>query len=228
MMVPCIEPDPGDSPLRQRAGGNHGSAAAGPREGRPAEEGSSMKSVCVFCGSSLGVRNIYGEAARRLGYGLAEDGIDIVYGGGGTGLMGELAASALAAGGRVTGVIPAVLAEREGVQAGLTALHVVADFCERKRMMAELAEGFIALPGGYGTLEEILEVLSRADLGLHRKPCGLLDVAGFFQPLLDLLDDAVAAGFLRRESRNQICVKRRPEELIAAIRTYGTQDKEKK
>ncbi len=179
-----------------------------------------MKSVCVFCGSSLGVQDIYRASAHRLAVGLAERGIGIVYGGGGVGLMGEVATAALALGGRVTGVMPKHLVDKEIAPPGLTTLHVVADIHARKKMMAELAEGFIALPGGYGTLEEMLEALSWADLGLHHKPCGLLDVAGFFQPFLEFLDGSVSAGFLRLESRNLLCVKSKPDELIDALSSY--------
>jgi uncharacterized protein (TIGR00730 family) len=179
-----------------------------------------MKSVCVFCGSSPGARAIYRRSARGLAAGLAARGIGIVYGGGDVGLMGEVATAALKAGGRVTGVIPEYMAEEGKALRGLTALHVVPDIHARKRMMAELAEGFIALPGGYGTLEEISEALSWAELGLHSKPCGILDVAGFYQLFLDFLDDAVAAGFLRSGSRKLLCVKPDPEELIEALCTY--------
>ncbi len=179
-----------------------------------------MKTVCVFCGSSPGAQDIYRASARRLAAGLVERNIGIVYGGGRAGLMGELAASALEAGGRVTGVIPEHLVKERSVQPGLTALHVVADMHVRKKMMADLADGFIALPGGYGTLEEMLEALSWAELGLHCKPCGLLDVAGFYQPFLEFLDDAVAEGFLRPESRNLLCVKCSPDELIEALCSY--------
>lgn len=186
-----------------------------------------MKTVCVFCGSSPGARDIYRTSARRLAAELVERNIGIVYGGGSEGLMGALAAEALEAGGRVTGVIPEHIMEHESAQPGLTALHVVADIHARKKKMAELAEGFIALPGGYGTLEEILEALSWADLGLHRKPCGLLDVAGFYQPFLEFLDHAVAVGFLRLKSRNLLCAKSKPHELIDALCSHGLEASEK-
>jgi len=176
-----------------------------------------MKSVCVFCGSSERVGKVYRSAARRLGAGLAERGIDIVYGGGAEGLMGVLAKAALAAGGRVIGVLPEQLAEKEGALPGLTTLHITSDLPSRKKLMAELAEGFIALPGGYGTLEELLTVVSWAELGLHNKPCGLLDTADYYQLFLDFLDDAVAAGFLKRKSRNLLYVEQKPEELIEAL-----------
>jgi uncharacterized protein (TIGR00730 family) len=180
-----------------------------------------MKTVCVFCASSPGARDIYRTSARRLAAELVERNIGIVYGGGRAGLMGELAAEALEAGGRVTGVIPEHLMERESALPGLTALHVVPDIHARKKLMSELAEGFIALPGGFGTLEEMMEALSWAELGLHCKPCGLLDVAGFYQLFLDFLDDAVAAGFLRRQSRNLLYVERKPYELVDALCSHG-------
>src|SRR5512142_817811 len=160
-----------------------------------------MKRVCVFCGSSVGVNPEYARMARRLGGALARRGMGLVYGGGGIGLMGAVADAALDAGGEVVGVIPRALQLRELAHANLTALHVVGSMHERKAKMAELSHAFVALPGGMGTLEELAEILTWAQLGLHQKPCGLLDVAGYYQPLVGFFDRAVAEGFLKPEHR---------------------------
>lgn len=179
-----------------------------------------MNSCCVFCGSSPGARSEYVEQAAALGRELAERGILLVYGGATVGLMGRVADAALAAGGAVVGVIPRALAEKEVVHEGLTELHVVESMHERKSLMAELAEGFIALPGGMGTFEELLEMLTWAQLGVHRRPCGLLDVAGYYQPLLAMLDRAVEERFLRPEHRRLLLVDRRPRELLDRMADY--------
>ena len=150
-----------------------------------------MRRVCVFCGASDGRDPRYIEAARAVGTGLAGRGIEVVYGGSRVGLMGAVADGALAAGGRVIGVIPAGLVDRELAHHGVTDLRIVATLHERKALMAELSDGFIALPGGLGTLEELTEVLSWAQLGLHTKPVGVLDVGGYFGPFIALLDHAV-------------------------------------
>ncbi len=138
-----------------------------------------MKSVCVFCGSSEGSRPVYAEAARHMGEEIARRGLRLIYGGGKVGLMGAVANSALAAGGEVVGVIPDALVSKEIGHEGLAELHVVGSMHERKKMMADLSDGFVALPEGYGTFEEFLEVLSWAQLSIHKKPCALLDVAGY-------------------------------------------------
>lgn len=153
--------------------------------------------LCVFCGSSNGSHPAYTTAARALAGLLAARGIEIVYGGGNIGLMGAVADAALAAGGRVTGVIPHALVARELAHPGLTALHVVESMHARKALMAELSDGFIALPGGFGTLEEFCEVVTWTQLGVHAKPCGLLNVEGFYDGLLAFLAHALAEGFLR-------------------------------
>ncbi len=173
-----------------------------------------MKRVCVFCGSSPGKSPVYLEAARRTGRTLARRGIGLVYGGGGTGLMGAVADAALEAGGEVVGVIPRALQLRELAHPGLTTLHVVGSMHERKAKMAELAHGFVALPGGMGTLEEFTEILTWAQLGLHERPCGLLDVAGYWRPLVALLDHAEAEGFLRPEHRRLVLVADDPDALV--------------
>ncbi len=155
-----------------------------------------MRRLCVFCGSNVGVREAYAASARLLGAALARRGTGLVYGGGSVGLMGVLADAALAAGGEVIGVIPRALATREIAHHGLSELRVVGSMHERKALMAELADGFVALPGGLGTLEELLEVVTWAQLGLHAKPIALLNVAGYFDRLLALVDHGIAERFI--------------------------------
>jgi uncharacterized protein (TIGR00730 family) len=171
--------------------------------------------VCVFCGSAAGSRPAYLEVARELGRSLAEVGVGVVYGGASIGLMGELADSALASGGEVIGVIPRSLLAREIAHAGLTELHVVDTMHERKALMAELSDAIVALPGGAGTLDELFETLTWRQLGLHAKPIVLLDVDGFFDPLLALADHLVAEGFVRREFRPVLEVEREVAALVA-------------
>jgi len=173
-----------------------------------------MRRVCVFCGSSPGRDPAHAEAARALGTLAARRGLGLVYGGGHIGLMGVLADAALAGGGEVLGVIPEKLKELELGHAGLTRLEVVPTMHARKARMVELSDAFVALPGGYGTLDELFEVLSWAQLGYHGKPVGLLDTAGFFEPLLSLLDHQVAAGFLSPRHRALLLVEREPEVLL--------------
>jgi uncharacterized protein (TIGR00730 family) len=173
-----------------------------------------MKRVCVFCGSSAGRNPLYGEVAAKLGAALARRGIGLVYGGGSIGLMGALADAALAAGGEVVGVIPKALQLRELAHGKLTTLHVVGSMHERKAKMAELAHAFVALPGGMGTLEELAEILTWAQLGLHARPCGLLDVAGYYRPLIAFFDEAVAEGFVPPEHRRLLLVGEDPDALL--------------
>jgi uncharacterized protein (TIGR00730 family) len=161
-----------------------------------------FRRICVFCGSSPGARASYAAAAEGVGTLLAGRGIGLVYGGGAVGLMGTLADAALAAGGEVTGVIPASLVAREVGHQGLTDLRVVGSMHERKSLMEELADGFLALPGGPGTLDELMEILTWAQLGLHGKPIGLLDVDGYFGHLRAFLDHAAAERFVRPEHRD--------------------------
>src|SRR6476661_8968545 len=179
-----------------------------------------MERLCVFCGSSPGHDPAYAAAAAQLGRVLAQRGIGLVYGGGRVGLMGVLADAALAAGGEVIGVIPQALLERELGHRGLTDLRVVDSMHARKALMGELAGGFIALPGGIGTLEELFEVWSWAQLGLHRKPCGLLDVDGFFRPLVGFLDHLVLSGFVQSSHRGMLHTAESPEALLAAFAAY--------
>jgi uncharacterized protein (TIGR00730 family) len=173
-----------------------------------------VKRICVFCGSSPGGHPFYREAAALLGRTLAERRIGLVYGGASVGLMGILADAALEAGGSVVGVIPEALAKKEVAHEGLTALRIVGSMHERKAAMADLSDGFIALPGGMGTLDEFFEIVSWAQLGLHRKPCGLLDVEGYFAPLLTFLDHAVEERFVKEAHRRLILVAGQPGTLL--------------
>jgi uncharacterized protein (TIGR00730 family) len=176
--------------------------------------------LCVFCGSSSGRESGYTGLAVQLAQELAQRNIGIVYGGGRVGLMGALADAALAAGGQVIGVMPQALIDREIAHRGLTELRVVGSMHQRKALMAELADGFIALPGGIGTLEELFEVWSWAQLGFHRKPCGLLDVDGFFDPLIQFLDHLVTAGFVRPAHRSMLLLATSPADLLSQFAGY--------
>ncbi len=176
-----------------------------------------MKAVCVYCGSNTGRGDRYAVAARALGRAIAERGVTLVYGGGGTGLMGVLADSVLAGGGQVTGIALQRLVEKEMVHAGLTELHVVESMHERKAMMARLSDAFIAAPGGYGTLDEFSEVLTWTQLGIQRKPCGLLNVDGFYDPLLGFIDHLVAEQFLKQPHRDMVVVEHDPEALLRRL-----------
>ena len=175
---------------------------------------SGFRRLCVFCGSSKGAREIYVQAAQQVGLELARRGIELVYGGGNVGLMGVLADAVLAAGGRVTGVIPEQLMARELGHTGVQDLRIVKTMHERKALMAELADGFIAMPGGIGTYEEFFEVLTWAQLGLHAKPCALLNVDDFYNPVLRLLDHAVEERFVRASHRDLIVVETVPARLL--------------
>jgi uncharacterized protein (TIGR00730 family) len=179
-----------------------------------------LRRLCVYCGSKPGSRAVYAEAARALGRLLAEEGVGLVYGGAGVGLMGAVADAALAAGGEVLGVIPHGLAAKEVAHPGLTELFVVGSMHERKALMADLADGFAALPGGLGTLEELAEALTWAQLGIHHKPCALLNVAGYFDGLVAYLDHAEAEGLLHPEHRALLVVEATPEALLARLRGY--------
>jgi uncharacterized protein (TIGR00730 family) len=176
-----------------------------------------MRRICVFCGSSPGRDPVHLEAARRTGRTLAERGLALVYGGGSVGLMGAVAAGPLAACCEVLGVIPRALELRELAHRGVTTLHVVPSMHARKAKMAELADGFVALPGGLGTLEEVSEILTWAQLGLHAKPVGLLDVAGYWRPLVAFLHHAIAEGFVRAEHRGMLHVADDPAALLDAF-----------
>jgi uncharacterized protein (TIGR00730 family) len=173
-----------------------------------------LRSVCVFCGSNTGARPSYAVMAEGLGRVLAERGIRVVYGGGRVGLMGVVADAALAAGGEVVGVIPQHLMDREVGHTGLTDLRVTSSMHERKALMADLADGFVALPGGFGTLEELAETLTWSQLGLQAKPFGLLDVEGFYEPLLRFLDHTVAERFVTPEHQALVLSADDPSVLL--------------
>ena len=173
-----------------------------------------MQRVCVFCGASSGARAAYADAARAFGVAAARRGLGVVYGGGRVGLMGALAEGALGVGGEVIGVIPQELVDRELAHGGLSELRVVGSLHERKAMMAELADGFAALPGGFGTLDELLEQLTWSQLGLHSKPVGLLDVADYWHPLIALARHATEEGFVREADLASIAVAADADALL--------------
>jgi len=179
-----------------------------------------MKRIAVYCGSSKGVRPEYAAAALALGTLLAREQIELVYGGGSVGLMGLVADAALASGGHVIGVIPEKLNLREIIHHGLPDLRIVKDMHERKAMMAELADGFIALPGGYGTFEEFFEVLAWSQLGWHPKPFGLLNCADFYRPLLEFLDHTRDEGFIRPQHRELVLVADSAEKMLQQLRAF--------
>ena len=183
-----------------------------------------FRRICVFCGSNPGVNPAYKNAAAGLGRLLAERKIELVYGGGNIGLMGVLADAALEASGRVIGVIPESLMAKEVGHQGLTELRVVGSMHERKALMADLAEGFIALPGGYGTFEEFCEVVTWSQLGLHAKPCGVLNVEKYYDPLLALFDHAVKEGFLRSDNRTLVLEERDPRRLLEKMSEFQAAD----
>ena len=180
-----------------------------------------LRRVAVFCGSNVGSDPAYAAAAEALGAALAERGIGLVYGGGAVGLMGVVADAVLAGGGEVIGVIPQLLWDKEVGHRGLTELLIVGSMHERKLAMADRADAFIGLPGGVGTFEELFEAITWTQLGIHAKPVGLLDVAGFYAPLLGFLDDTVDAGFLRAEHRDLILAATTHDELLARLGAWA-------
>jgi len=179
-----------------------------------------MTRLCVYCGSSAGARPEFAAAARELGMALADRGIGLVYGGGNIGLMGVLADTMVAAGAEVIGVMPEALVAREVAHRGLTDLRIVGSMHERKALMTALADGFIALPGGLGTLDELFETLTWGQLGLHEKPCGLLNVAGFYDDLARLLDRLVAERFVHVDHRSMLVVETDPARLLDRLSRY--------
>jgi len=179
-----------------------------------------MQRFCVFCGSRVGSRPEYAESARRLGELLVERKLGLVFGGGHIGLMGVLADTVLKAGGETIGVIPQALVDKELAHSGLTQLHVVATMHERKAVMADLSDGFVALPGGFGTADEFFEILTWSQLGLHAKPIGLLNIAGFFDSLLAWLDRTVQEGFLKPKHRGLLLEASDPEQLLDRLLHY--------
>ncbi len=179
-----------------------------------------MNRICVFCGSSVGVQRIYADAARELGMELVRRGIGLVYGGGNVGLMGVIADAVLDANGAVVGVIPEDLVSKELANQRVGDLRIVKTMHERKALMSDLADGFVALPGGYGTYDEFCEVVTWAQLGLHKKPCAMLNVAGFYDPLLAMFDRATAEGFIRPEFRAMLLISSDPADLLEQMQSY--------
>jgi uncharacterized protein (TIGR00730 family) len=179
-----------------------------------------VRRVCVFCGSSPGARKAYADATAELARVLVAEGLGLVYGGARVGLMATLADTTLAEGGEVTGVIPRALVEKEIAHNGLSDLRVVGSMHERKAVMADLSDAFVALPGGLGTLEELLETYTWAQLGLHQKPCALLDVDGYYAGVVEFLSHAVVERFLREEHRAMLIVDREPRGLIDRLKRF--------
>ncbi|WP_296493521.1 TIGR00730 family Rossman fold protein [Rhodoferax sp.] len=179
-----------------------------------------MKAICVYCGSSPGRLEVYASAARALGQALVARDLGLVYGGASIGLMGLVADTVLQLGGRVVGVIPKGLARKEVVHRQLSELHVTQSMHERKTLMAELSDGFIAMPGGIGTFEEIFEIWTWAQLGIHAKPCGLLNVAGYYDALTTFLDHAAAEQFLKLPHRSMLIVEQAPDVLLDRFASY--------
>jgi uncharacterized protein (TIGR00730 family) len=179
-----------------------------------------MKAVCVYCGSAIGARPVYAEAAKAFGRALVEADLALVYGGGSVGLMGTIADEVLGLGGRAIGVIPELLMSKEVGHAGLTELHVVADMHERKKKMADLSDAFVSMPGGVGTFEELFEVYTWAQLGYHQKPVALLNVDGYYDPLIAMLRHTVEEGFMRAPFLDMLQVASDPAEMIDALRHY--------
>lgn len=179
-----------------------------------------MKRICVYCGSNRGARDAYSSAARRLAAVLVEHDLELVYGGASAGIMGIIADEVLARGGRVHGVLPRSIRHKELAHPGLTQLHIVETMHERKSLMAELSDGFIALPGGFGTLEEIIEIVTWGQLRFHEKPCGVLNVDGYFDDLLAFLSKAHEEGFIRSENRGLLLADTDPENLLEQFAAY--------
>ncbi|WP_422038137.1 TIGR00730 family Rossman fold protein [Roseibium sp.] len=183
-----------------------------------------MKSICVFCGSSFGTRDSYAETAVETGRQIAEQGFRLVYGGAKVGLMGTVADAALKAGGKVIGVLPRALEEKELAHEGLDELHLVGSMHERKALMAELSDAFIALPGGAGTLEEIFEVWTWGQLGYHQKPCGFLNVDGYYDQLIAFLDHQTQEAFTKKAMRDMVQIADTPQALIDLFKSYEAPD----
>ncbi len=182
-----------------------------------------MPRLCVFCGSSPGDNPAYRAAAQTLGQALVEQGLGLVYGGAAVGLMGVVADAALAAGGEVIGILTEGLQRREVGHPGLTELRIVETMHQRKAMMADLADGFIALPGGIGTLDEFCEILTWSQLGIHTKPCGLLNIAGYYDALIAFFDQMVASRFLSQTDRERVLVEDDAAQLLARFAAYRSQ-----
>ena len=186
-----------------------------------------MQRICVYCGSNSGSRPLYADAARELADVLVRHDLELVYGGADKGIMGVIANAVLEGGGKVHGVIPKMLCDKEIAHQQLTKLHIVASMHARKTMMAALSDGFIAMPGGFGTLEEIIEIITWSQLRFHDKPCGLLNVDGYFDLLLRYLDHATGEGFLRHESREMLLCDSNAAGLIGKFERYSAPHVEK-
>lgn len=186
-----------------------------------------MLRVCVYCGSSLGARPVYAQAATALADALVDEDLELVYGGASKGIMGVIADRVLERGGKVHGVIPKMLQDKEIAHEGLTELHVVPTMHKRKTVMAALSDAFIAMPGGFGTLEEIIEIVTWGQLKIHEKPCALFNVDGYFDPLLRYLDHAVDEGFLREENRQMLLSDDDATRLLAKLERYSAPKIEK-
>ncbi len=179
-----------------------------------------MKRICVFCGSNPGKNPVYMEAAENVGLFLVKNGIELVFGGGRVGLMGKIADTVMANGGRVIGIIPKSLSDKEVAHQGLTELHIVDSMHIRKAMMEDLSDGFIALPGGFGTFEELCEIITWAQLGFHSKPCGFLNIQGYYDPLVELFDRATWEQFVRPEHRKLVIIESEIEPMFNAMKNY--------
>lgn len=179
-----------------------------------------MKRICVFCGSSLGIKPEYVLAARQLGYLMAKKNIGLVYGGASVGIMGEIASAVLKEGGEVVGVIPSFMVEKELAHKGLSELREVNSMHERKALMAELSDGFIALPGGFGTFEEFFEVLTWGQLSIHTKPCGLLNISNYYDKLIEFIDHSVKEGFVKVDCRKLVITDENEEKLLEKLENY--------
>jgi len=186
-----------------------------------------MQRICVFCGSSAGIKHEYAVGARELGLVLAKQNIDLVYGGGHVGLMGIVADAAMSAGAKAIGIIPRCLADKEVAHQGLTELKIVQTMHERKAQMSELSDGFIAMPGGFGTLEELFEVITWAQLGIHKKPFGLFNINGFFDKLIEFIDYQVEQGFIPQRHREMVIVSDDAEELVELLTNFQPVAQEK-
>ncbi len=179
-----------------------------------------MKRVAVFCGSGFGAKAIYTQAAKQLGKAIVENNLELVYGGACVGLMGEIAKAVLELGGNVIGVIPKHLMEKEVALTELADLRVVESMHERKALMAQLSDGFIALPGGFGTLDELFEIITWAQLDFHSKPCGILNIDGYYNHLIKFMDHSAKEEFVREEHRNMIIIEEDPNELLKKFWSY--------
>lgn len=174
----------------------------------------------MFCGSNMGLKPIYAESAKKLGKALVERNLELVYGGGRVGLMGVIAETVLELGGTAIGIIPESLAKKEIAYHGLNELIVVESMHKRKAMMEEFSDGFIALPGGFGTFEELCEMVTWGQLGFHRKPCGILNIDGFYDPLIQLFDESTSEGFIRSEHRETVLIEAEPEKILLQMEEY--------